>query len=53
MEIRDELFIAGDWVAPSKDETIDVVSPSSQEVIARVPHAAEADVDRAAGLDRG
>ena len=22
MEIRDKLFIAGDWVAPSKDETI-------------------------------
>lgn len=22
MEMRDKLFIAGDWVAPSKDETI-------------------------------
>ena len=52
MEIRDKLFIAGDWVAPSKDETIDVVSPFSEEVIARVPHAAEADVDRAVAAAR-
>ncbi len=27
MEIRDALFIAGDWVAPAKDATLEVVSP--------------------------
>jgi betaine-aldehyde dehydrogenase len=43
----DRLFIGGDWVAPAASTTIEVISPHTEEVIARVPHAAEADVDRA------
>jgi betaine-aldehyde dehydrogenase len=34
-------------VAPSGTNTIDVVSPTTEEVIARVPEASEGDVDRA------
>jgi betaine-aldehyde dehydrogenase len=47
MEIKDTLYVGGEWVAPSGTNTIDVVSPTTEEVIARVPEASEGDVDRA------
>ena len=47
MQTRDRHFIGGEWVAPSSTETIDVISPSTEEVIARVPAAKAADIDRA------
>ncbi|BAW24120.1 aldehyde dehydrogenase [Pseudomonas putida] len=43
----DKLFIAGHWVAPSTGGRIEVVSAYSEEVIATVGEAREADVDRA------
>jgi len=42
-----KLFIGGSWVEPSSDRRIDVISPVTEEVIAQVPEAQEADVDRA------
>jgi aldehyde dehydrogenase (NAD+) len=44
MAIRDydRLFIGGDWVAPEGTDTISVISPSTEEVIARVPDGTEA-----------
>jgi betaine-aldehyde dehydrogenase len=47
MQTKDTLYIGGEWVAPSTSKTIEVVSPFTEEVIARVPEAAEADVDKA------
>jgi aldehyde dehydrogenase (NAD+) len=47
MQTKDTLYIGGEWVAPSSTNTIEVVSPATEEVIARVPEAAEGDVDRA------
>src|SRR5919106_5807792 len=47
LETKDTLYIGGEWVAPSSTNTIDVISPATEEVIARVPEAAEGDVDRA------
>jgi betaine-aldehyde dehydrogenase len=47
MQIKDTLYVGGEWVAPSGTNTIEVVSPTTEQVIARVPEAAEADVDRA------
>ncbi|HZM42831.1 MAG TPA: aldehyde dehydrogenase [Acidimicrobiales bacterium] len=47
METKDTLYIGGEWVAPSTSNTIEVVSPYTEQVIARVPEAAEGDVDRA------
>ena len=35
----DRLFIGGKWVAPEGTGTIEVVSPSTEEVVARVPDA--------------
>ncbi len=42
-----KLFIGGEWVDPVTSSTIDVISPHTEEVIARVPEARAADVDRA------
>jgi aldehyde dehydrogenase (NAD+) len=47
MEIKDTLYIGGEWVSPASASTIEVISPTTEEVIARVPEASEADVDRA------
>lgn len=44
---RDTLWIGGEWVPSTGSDTIEVVSPHSEEVIATVPHATEADVDAA------
>jgi aldehyde dehydrogenase (NAD+) len=52
MQTHDRLFIGGEWIAPSSKATLDVVSPATEEVIARVPEAREADVDRAVDAAR-
>ena len=49
---HDKLFIGGDWVEPSSDARIDVVSASTEEHIGSVPEAAEADVDAAVDAAR-
>ena len=49
---RKELFIGGDWVPPSSDAVIEVISPVSEQVIGRVPHAEVADVDLAVAAAR-
>jgi aldehyde dehydrogenase (NAD+) len=43
----DELFIGGEWTAPSSTQRIEVRSPATLEVIGSVPEALEADVDAA------
>ncbi|SDN19891.1 aldehyde dehydrogenase [Streptomyces wuyuanensis] len=53
-----KLFIGGELVDPRGTDTIEVVSPHTEQVIGRVPHASQADVDRAvaaarAAFDRG
>ncbi|MFI5803177.1 aldehyde dehydrogenase [Streptomyces sp. NPDC051561] len=47
-----QLFIAGKLVDPLGSEVIEVVSPHTEQVIGRVPHASEADVDRAVAAAR-
>jgi aldehyde dehydrogenase (NAD+) len=47
VETKDTLYVGGEWVAPSSTNTIEVISPTTEQVIARVPEAAEGDVDRA------
>jgi len=48
----DRLFIGNEWVEPSSTATIDVVSPTTEEVVGRVPEAKEPDVDRAVATAR-
>jgi betaine-aldehyde dehydrogenase len=52
MQTHEKLFIGGDWIAPSSTARIEVVSPHSEEVIARVPEGREADIDRAVAVAR-
>jgi acyl-CoA reductase-like NAD-dependent aldehyde dehydrogenase len=52
VQVRDKLFIGGDWVGPESDATIDVISPATEEVIGRVPDASPADIDRAVAAAR-
>ncbi|WP_435241088.1 aldehyde dehydrogenase [Streptomyces cucumeris] len=47
-----QLFIGGTPVDPAGTETIEVVSPHTERVIGRVPHASRADVDRAVAAAR-
>ncbi len=52
MLVHDRLFIGGDWVAPAGADVIEVVSPSTEEVIGRVPEGQRTDVDRAVAAAR-
>ena len=45
----DQLFIGGEWVAPAGSEVIEVVSPSTEEVVGRVPDGTAADMLLVAG----
>ncbi|MGH8386569.1 MAG: aldehyde dehydrogenase family protein [Pseudomonas sp.] len=47
MKNADKFFIDGAWVAPSREELIDVVNPATEQVIARIANGCSADVDQA------
>jgi acyl-CoA reductase-like NAD-dependent aldehyde dehydrogenase len=49
---RRELFVGGAWEAPATGRSVDVVSPSTEEVVGSVPAASPADVDRAVAAAR-
>ncbi|MEA2221017.1 MAG: aldehyde dehydrogenase, partial [Solirubrobacteraceae bacterium] len=49
---RDELYIGGEWTAPSESATIDVIGAASEEVIGRIPQGTADDVDRAVAAAR-
>src|SRR5512143_3645888 len=44
---RSSLYIDGQFVDSAADNWLDVIDPSTQEVIARVPDGSAADIDRA------
>jgi aldehyde dehydrogenase (NAD+) len=52
VRVHDKLYIGGEWVDPATSDVIDVISPHTEEVIARVPEASTADVDRAVASAR-
>ena len=47
IQVRDKLFIGGEWVDPAGSETIDVVNASTEEVMGTDPARHAEDVDRA------
>ena len=47
-----DLFIGGEWLPASSDGMLDVISPASGEVIARVPEPTNADADAAVAAAR-
>ncbi len=50
--VRDRLFVGGEWVEPAGTGTIDVINPSTEEVIGHIPEGTPEDVDRAAKAAR-
>ncbi|MCW2527574.1 MAG: Aldehyde dehydrogenase [Pseudonocardiales bacterium] len=49
---RDDLFVGGRFVTPATDATIEVVSPATEQVVARVPTGSPADIDAAVAAAR-
>jgi aldehyde dehydrogenase (NAD+) len=49
---RDAFFIDGGWAAPASGDTLEVVSPHSEEVVATVPAGSPADIDAAVAAAR-
>ncbi|MBB3039194.1 aldehyde dehydrogenase [Hoyosella altamirensis] len=47
-----ELYIGGNWAAPSHDRFVDVVSPHNQKVVGTAPEGTPDDVDRAVAAAR-
>ena len=47
MQDRDRIYIDGAWVASAATETIPVVDPSSEQIVATIPAGIATDVDRA------
>src|SRR3954462_164217 len=49
---RAELYIGGQWVAPSGDGKIEVINAATEEVMGQIPEGAPDDVDRAVAAAR-
>jgi betaine-aldehyde dehydrogenase len=50
--VHDKLFIGGQWSKPSGSDVINVISPTTEEIVGRVPAATEEDVRRAVAAAR-
>ncbi|MEA1652889.1 aldehyde dehydrogenase [Nitrospirillum sp. BR 11164] len=48
----DRLFIGGEWVSPLSSAALDIVSPSTEQLVGRVAEAGPADMDRAVAAAR-
>ena len=44
---RDKLYIGGEWVEPDGSGMIDVINPTTEEAIGRIPEGTAEDADRA------
>ncbi|ORV54186.1 aldehyde dehydrogenase [Mycobacterium europaeum] len=49
---RKTLFIGGEWITPAGTDLIEVIDPSTEQVIGTVPGGTEADVDAAVSAAR-
>ncbi len=47
-----KFFIDGEWVDPSTDRMLEIVSPTTENVVFRVAEAVDADIDRAVAAAR-
>src|SRR5690242_21360374 len=48
----EKLFIGGNWTTPSSSRVIEVISPTTEEIIAHVPEGQAADIDAAVAAAR-
>jgi acyl-CoA reductase-like NAD-dependent aldehyde dehydrogenase len=47
LQNRDKLFINGQWVTPEGTGTIDVINPSTEEIVGRIPEGNAEDINKA------
>jgi aldehyde dehydrogenase (NAD+) len=52
LQVKDRIFIGGAWVTPNRAEPIEVVNPTSEEVLGTVPACSAEDADRAVAAAR-
>jgi aldehyde dehydrogenase (NAD+) len=52
LQVRDKVFIGGEWVEPSGGETIEVVNATTEEVMGTIPACSSEDADRAVAAAR-
>jgi acyl-CoA reductase-like NAD-dependent aldehyde dehydrogenase len=52
LQVRDRMFIGGEWVKPSGGESIEVVNATSEETMGTVPACSPEDADRAVAAAR-
>ena len=52
MQTYDSFFIGGKWVQPTGSDTLDVISPATEEVVGRVPVSTTSDIDKAVAAAR-
>jgi acyl-CoA reductase-like NAD-dependent aldehyde dehydrogenase len=53
MYVRDRLYIDGEWVAPARSGTIEVLDSTTEDVIGVIPSGTAGDVNRAVTAARG
>ncbi len=53
LQVRDKVFIGGEWVAPRSEETIAVINSTTEDVMGSIPACGEADADAAVQAARG
>ena len=47
LQVKDRIFIGGEWVEPSGADPIEVVNPTTEEVLGTIPGCTPVDADRA------
>ena len=52
MQVRDKLYVDGEWVDPSGPATIDVINSATEEVMGRIPQGSPEDIDAAVSAAR-
>ncbi|MCU1621702.1 MAG: Aldehyde Dehydrogenase [Frankiales bacterium] len=52
METREHIYVGGEFIPSTGNGTIEVISPHTEEVIARVPDGTNADIDKAVAAAR-
>jgi aldehyde dehydrogenase (NAD+) len=52
LQTRNRIFIGGEWVEPSGADPIEVVNPTTEEVMGTIPGCSPVDVDRAVAAAR-
>src|ERR1700750_751871 len=52
LQVRDKIFIGGEWVGPSGAEPLEVVTSTTEEVMGTIPSCSAEDADRAVAAAR-